>query len=537
MKKAIFFFSIAILMGYSTCAFAGQAIISEMPDGTRYISNRIIIMLNDGYENPGSAAEVVNSLESIPGVIKVEPFYAGNISKRILKAVVSKIYRVILEDSQDALSAVGQCQATLGVKSAELDYIPDLYYTPNDPYIDQYWHLEQTHVFQAWDHIRGDATRYSIIGIIDTGINSGHADIAPNMWINEAEDINHDGVFDQSDIDGIDNDQNGYVDDGMGWNFTAHNNDIIDRFIHGTGVASCVSEATDNGYLGAGAGFSARLMALKGIDDAGYLVEAAVCMVYAVENDAQIITCGWGTRVYRDYEQQLINTFWDLGVIVVAAAGIYDPIVYPAGYEHVVAVTATDQNDRLASFGPAGDYIDICAPGVNIPVIWGDEYSYLSGTSFSAGIVSGIMALARAWYPSYTTEQLWQVVADAADPIDSLNPGHEGQLGVGRINAANSIMTGIEDRPELASLTGLVGCYPNPFNPIATIKYVLREANKVSIDIYDILGRRVESLEPGLQQAGSHTVIWNAGDYPSGVYFAKLNHSEDHSYLKMVLLK
>ena len=537
MKKALFLVWIAALMGCSIVANATQAIISEMPDGTRYIANRVIIMLNDGYENYNLRDEVIYNLESIPGVVKVEPLYNGSIRKPALRAAVSKIYEVTLDESHDALFMIGSCRTVNGVKSAEIQSIPNFYYTPNDPNIGQYWHLEQTQVFQAWDHVRGDTTKYSIIGVIDTGINTSHGDIAPNMWVNELEDINHDGVFDSSDIDGIDNDGNGYRDDGMGWNFANDNNDIIDRFVHGTGVASCVSEATDNGYLGAGAGFSARLMALKGINDAGYLIEAAQCMIYAVDNGAQIITCGWGTPVYHEYEQHLINIFWDLGVIVIAAAGIYDPIVYPAGYEHVVAVTATDQNDRLAVFAPAGDYIDICAPGVNIPVIWGDEYSFLSGTSFSTGIVSGITALVRAWYPSYTNEEVWQIIADAADPIDSLNPGHEGQLGAGRINAANCFMTGINDEPQLPSQTRLLGCYPNPFNLTANLKYELNKAAEVSIDIYDILGRRVARLEPGLQQAGQHSFAWNACHLPSGVYFARLNPIAGGTYLKMILLK
>ena len=97
--------------------------------------------------------------------------------------------------------------------------------------------------------------------------------------------------------------------------------------------------------------------------------------------------------------------------------------MYPAAYDHVMAVTATDQNDHKAYFASFGDWVDICAPGVNILAIYGDDYSVVSGTSFSAAMVAGLDGLVKAWYPAYSNDEIQLVIENAADPIDHLNPG------------------------------------------------------------------------------------------------------------------
>lgn len=525
----------------SLCLFglasAADPIVSQLPDGTKYISNQVLIMLEDGFANSEASQQVLNAALSVPGVAGIEPFYKGNLRKPCLKAVASKIYRIALNDNINAAYYLEPFKAIEGLRYAEIQYVPKLYYTPNDPYIDQYWHLEQTHVYEAWDYVRGDTTRHSVIGIVDCGINYRQADIEPNIWINELEDINHDGYFDSSDSNGVDDDGNGFVDDVIGWNFTSDNNDPNGSILHGTAVASCASEATDNGLLGAGAGFSARLMCLKAITDQGHLGDAYAGLLYAADNGAQIVNCSWGVSTYSEIEQNIINAVWEADVLIIAGGGDADMIAYPAAYENVIAVSPTDDSDHITPFAPMGEYVDICAPGVDIRVIDGETVSRVSGTSFATGIVSGIAALVRTWYPSYTNDQIWQVIADGADDISGLNPGHEDDIGVGRINAANCILTGIDDEPVLPSETRLLNCYPNPFNAATTIKFELSSASTVTINIYDILGRKVDSLKPGRQQAGSHDIVWDAGELPSGIYFARLTNQDKSEVLKMILLK
>jgi flagellar hook assembly protein FlgD len=98
--------------------------------------------------------------------------------------------------------------------------------------------------------------------------------------------------------------------------------------------------------------------------------------------------------------------------------------------------------------------------------------------------------------------------------------------------------TGIEEVSTIYPNTfSLSQNYPNPFNASTTIKYSLPEEAEVTIEIYDILGRRIETLIAGKQPAGSHSVVWEAKNVPSGVYFYRIEAGEYSQTQKCVLLK
>jgi hypothetical protein len=101
----------------------------------------------------------------------------------------------------------------------------------------------------------------------------------------------------------------------------------------------------------------------------------------------------------------------------------------------------------------------------------------------------------------------------------------------------NGLTSAIEDEPALVPAVIELSSYPNPFNSSITICYSLGEPSTVSIEIYDLLGRRIDNLSQGRQQAGNHQVIWEANSLSSGAYFYRI-HLEDFSYTgKMLLLK
>ena len=511
--------------------------IATLTDGTEYISNRVIVVrqiespeLATGNSIKGTAVTGVESIDIICrsyGVLGVERYYRGKLTKEPLRELASRMYIFNLADGIDASAVAADLALDRHIKSAELQAIPQLFYVPNDPEIHRQWYLEKIQAFTAWDFVRGDATRHSIIAVIDAGINYNHSDLYGNIWYNEDEQLN-----------GEDDDENGFIDDIQGWDFAEEDNDPEEIFEHGSGVAACISEATDNGVMGAGIGFSCQLMNLKGISDHANLVEAYMPMFYAAENGAQVINCSWGIPVYREYEQDIINAVWDAGVLIIAAGGSVGTMLeYPAAYDNVMAVSATDQNDHRAPFAPYGEHIDICAPGVDIAIPWGDDFSILSGTSFSAGMVAGLAGLVATLYPQFTNQQIQQLIEDAADPIDDLNPSYEGLLGAGRINAANCMMTAIDDDPILPQHDRLLGSYPNPFNAQTQIRYELSKSADVSITIYDIMGRRVQSVTIGYQEPGLHFYTWDAGGLASGIYFAKLQNGEATDVVRMVLLK
>ncbi|MCP4582624.1 MAG: S8 family serine peptidase [candidate division Zixibacteria bacterium] len=532
---------------FALTASASDLKILEFPNGAKYISNRVVVV--NKYDAPsyatnnyeaGFAQTGVESIDRICpglGIIQVESFYPGVLRKPALIREISRIYIFILDETTAAQTVALELADNPNIESAELQFIPELYYTPDDPYVDQQWYLAHTHTLEAWDIVRGDTTRSSIVGVVDVGVDYNHADISPNLWINELEDINDNGILDPADNNNIDDDDNGIVDDVIGWDFADEDYNPISNNPHGTGVAGCISEATDNGLMGAGIGFSARLMILKAITDNGQLVEGYMPMIYAADNGARIMNCSWGIPIFRAYEQIIIDAVWEEDVLIVAAGGDGDQVVYPAGYEHVMAVSATDEYDHKASFAPYGEYVDICAPGVNLPIPWDDDFDMVSGTSFSAGFVSGLAALLRAWYPAFTNDEIEQLIEDSADPIDHLNPGFEGLLGAGRINSLTCLMTDIDESSSIPNSFRLFQNYPNPFNASTEIRYNLSQPGRIELAIFDLMGGKIAVLVDEIQSAGNYSLTWDASDYSSGVYFGQLKTSGQYSTSKMILLK
>src|SRR5215475_3615753 len=159
---------------------------------------------------------------------------------------------------------------------------------------------------------------------------------------------------------------------------------------------------------------------------------------YAVQQGAQVINMSYGTLNDSPTLRTAIKFALNKNVVVVASAGNKNTSVpqYPAAYNGVITVAATDLLDRKAPFSNYGRYVYVDAPGVNIFSAYpSGYYSVVSGTSFSAPAVAGTAALIRSLHatgvPGY--------IAGAAIYIDSKNPNYAGQLGYGRIDVLRAV--------------------------------------------------------------------------------------------------
>ncbi|MEE9553913.1 MAG: S8/S53 family peptidase [candidate division Zixibacteria bacterium] len=549
--KEIFAIVMLISLVSNANADAQRVAIDAFPDGTKYITDKFVVVTEDNLPplivNVNRHDETFTGVESIDrlcgelGIERVESFYKGVLRKPNLKKTLDRIYIFTLSDVSVFSTTIKAFNDIAEIKSAEFMTIPEFHYEPNDPFLFQQWYLPHTQTLEAWDIVRGDTTRHSIIAIIDTGVDWDHDDLQPNIWVNDLEDLNGNGVFDSGDNNYIDDDDNGFIDDVIGWDFGDNDNDPSeDALLHGSAVASVASEATDNDILGAGIGFSSRLMPVKAANsDGSFPIDVWNGVIYAADNGAQIINCSWGTTFYNQFEQDIINAVWAEDVLVIASAGANgDTPAYPAAYDNVIAVTATDQDDRKPYFAGYGEWVDISAPGIDILVISGNDYEFHNGTSYSTAMVSGLAALVRAWYPDYSNYETENLIKDSAEPIDHLNPGYQGMLGAGRINAYNCFETTGNDNYQykLPGMTYL-RTYPNPFNPSATIDYGLVESILITLSIYNLLGQRITTVFEGVQNAGEHTITWDASAFPSGVYFARLEAEGRTENVKMIMLK
>lgn len=306
---------------------------------------------------------------------------------------------------------------------------------PNDPNSGSQYHLNNIRANDAWDISKGDSS--VVIAIIDTGIDFNHLDLKENVAYNYADVL-----------DGIDNDNDGYVDNYRGWDFGTNDNDPQIVFgAHGVFVAGIAAARTDNNLGISGVGYNSRFLPIKIANADDILINVYEAIVYAANQGAAIINCSWGgaNELGSSFEQDVINyATFNKGSLVIAACGNDNNAVpfYPASYKNVMSVSMTDINDAKGTASSYGYYVDIAAPGQNVYSTFpGNSYGSSSGTSFSSPIVAGCAAILKSYFPSYSPLQIAERLRITSDNIDTLaaNQAYAQKLGLGRINLFNAL--------------------------------------------------------------------------------------------------
>lgn len=317
---------------------------------------------------------------------------------------------------------------------AEPRYLARTTSVPSDALIDSLWHLPIIKAFEAWEIDTGSAD--VLIAIIDTGVDMDHPDLMDAIAINEAEIPNN----------GIDDDDNGFIDDVRGWNFFNDNNNPDETgFSHGTHVAGLSNGVTNNGIGIAGTGWACKLLPVKSGDKLN-LPFGYEGIVYAADNGADIINCSWGSFGESFFAADIVRyATYNKQAMLVGSAGNNNQEIpfYPAAYPEVLSVGASDSLDQKADFSNYGFTLDVMSPGASIFSLKNDGYGYDSGTSMAGPIVAGLAGLLKSRYPQLTPRQLQQqirVTADAFIYDIQANGTFEGKLGTGRINMERALL-------------------------------------------------------------------------------------------------
>ncbi|MEV4279493.1 S8 family serine peptidase [Actinoplanes xinjiangensis] len=308
-----------------------------------------------------------------------------------------------------------------------------------DTYREYQWDLDKMSVPEAWEHSTGTDV---VVAVIDTGVDGNHPDLAGNVL------TGYDAI---DDTEGGDSDGNG----------------------HGTHVAGTVAAVTGNGEGIAGVAPDARILPVKVLDadGTGWTSDTAEGIVWAVDNGAQVINLSLGADSSTEAEEAAVAYAVENGVTVVAAAGnereVGSPTSYPAAYDGVIAVAATDADDEIAEYSNRGDYVDVAAPGSGILSTYpadlsedGSEYAELDGTSMAAPHVAAVAALIKASLPDITADGIQNALEESA--VDLGDDGFDPDFGHGRIDAAAAVEAaaggggGGDERvtPELATDSG-----------------------------------------------------------------------------------
>jgi len=333
-----------------------------------------------------------------------------------------------------------------GIDTAQVIPTYQLQVVPNDPLIADSYHHAIVKSFEAWQQL--PSVPPTIVAIVDTGIELGHPDLRNTIWTNSGE-TGTDGMGRDRRTNGIDDDQNGFVDDWTGWDFVGNggrgDNSPVPGNMHGTHVAGIVGAQANNNVGGAGVANNVQLMAIKVGDDdpSGRSVgRVADAVLYAVNQGARVINCSFGTPVPLFADVQAYRLATSRGALIVGAAGNGGALeaLFPAAMPEVVSVTASDASDRLVDFSNIHPTVSVSAPGrAIISTILNGRYGPESGTSMSAPIVAGIAAMIRQRFPGLSPSQIHARLQATTTPLRNLPQGALGLAGAGRVDALRAV--------------------------------------------------------------------------------------------------
>jgi subtilisin family serine protease/subtilisin-like proprotein convertase family protein len=329
--------------------------------------------------------------------------------------------------------------------------------TPNDPLYPQQWHLPAVKAPQAWDVTFGNPA--ITVAVFDGGIDLNHPDLANNLYRNVLE----------TPGDGIDNDGNGYVDDISGWDFSTNTNNTfpIDPLTdtHGTQVAGLLAATIDNAVGVSGLAGRVKILPMK-IVGAGALTSLSLARAaaYSVQAGAKIITCSINIDplVGDPSFEATANFVYNRGLLWFNSAGNYNAANPPRQqFEQFLFVSATDRNDRKASYSNYGSGIDISAPGgdlgdglITTTTIAAGGYGPAFGTSMAAPLAAATAALVWSANPGFSRDQVASRILTTAADLDPFNTAYIDMLGSGRIDAGKAV-TAATSVTRLGVLTGL----------------------------------------------------------------------------------
>ena len=379
---------------------------------------------------------------------------------------LNNIYAIDVETDESIETICAGYASLPEIAYAQPAYKVQAQFEPNDPYYstsgswgqayDDLWGLKTIGASAAWDITLGAGV---VVAVVDTGVDYTHPDLAENIWTNAGEVAGN----------GIDDDNNGFIDDVRGWDLHNSDADPMDDRGHGTHVAGTIAAVGNNGIGIIGVAPSAAIMPVKCLDSAGLgdSGTVAIGIIYAANNGADVINNSLGCTSACPSDpvaEDAVRYAYAMGAAVVFAAGNSNADVArysPQNQPESITVAATTETDAKSSFSNHGTWIDIAAPGSGesiSPPAYQPIYNILSlraqntgdsnlvvsssyvrqaGTSMAAPHVSGVAALIVSAHPEYSVEQIRQALRKGSDDI--LAPGYDLQSGYGRLNAYKAL--------------------------------------------------------------------------------------------------
>jgi subtilisin family serine protease len=455
-------------------------------DGRAAARGRVIVILDSEHRDQASmdtlsqmGLSLVFKSQLVPGLLVMEKGASRG---------AGPAAAVQVDPSLELMDLIRTVRATGFCESVEPDYVQTTSGMPAESTLasGDLWGLNNTGVtgglktvdvgaLSAWAITSGASN--VVVAVIDSGIQADHPDLAANLWRNPQEIPGN----------GIDDDNNGYVDDDVGVDLVDRGSPMSDPNGHGTHVAGTIAGVADNGYPGLGVAWNARVLPIRAGDRRGGLLSSLILegMEYAATNPAQVrvVNASFGGYLFSEASYRMLAELGNRKILVVCAAGNEEnnndeKPSFPASYRlpNVLSVAALKRDGSLASFSNYGaESVHVAAPGEailsSVPgSMWGEN----SGTSMAAPHVSGICALILSIYPNASVVELRQRVLQSIIPL----PGIADKLVAGGIA-----------RADRAFQIGPDGALEVEITPVSARRLVVGRSNLVEVSISDVLPR------------------------------------------------
>lgn len=427
---------------FSGLLASGSAFANVFNLDHAHVPGELIVKFKDERQTSRQAI-----LKTLGGVVKYQFKSRG--------ATVVKFHG--LTRDADLLQKAKILNARADVEYVEANTIIKINRLPNDADFSKQYGMHNTGVgggvsgadidaVRAWDLSTG--SKDALVGVIDTGVDYSHPDIAPNYWTNPGESgLDAEGRDKSSN--GVDDDANGYVDDFRGWDFVNNDNDPFDDHAHGTHCAGVIGARGDDGVGVVGVNWNVSIVGIKFLSGSGSgtLEDAVKAIEYGTTIGTTLTSNSWGGGGYSPTMFDAIKSAHEKGILFVAAAGNDSNNndsrpSYPATYDvgNVISVAASDNKDQMAYFSNSGvRTVHVAAPGVDVwSSVPNSGYQKMSGTSMATPHVAGLVALVKSAIPDATHEQVRARIINGVDRSDywasRVSSG-------GRINAFNALET------------------------------------------------------------------------------------------------
>jgi len=534
-----------------------------------------------GYEGPVlytfSSSDAMTQQALDPGVASLTSSTTESISPKVGLPPPSSS---ALKKKLDTLLMAKKMRSLKQFEFVEPNFIHKAFSVPNDSlYINQKWHYEQINMPKAWDRSTGAGTVK--VAVIDTGVIMNHPDLQGQLTTDGYDFISD--FFNSGDGDGPDSDPSDPGDARD--NVLCPGSSSQTSSFHGTHVAGTVGATGNNNNGGTGVNWNVDIMPIRVLGcNGGSSLDIADAILYAAglpnsqnvfpNSPANIINLSLGGGPPDIFTQRAVAAARNAGVIVVAAAGNGalqgNPISYPASYDGVVSVGATNPDGNRADYSTYNDYVDIAAPGgfgseanatnsgrvfstfasINPDGSISSTYTYMPGTSMAAPHVAGVASLMKGIYPSLTPDDFDTALLLGFLTTDYGVPGKDQYFGHGLIDADKALQTAeagtsgvVADFPPLLMLSnsrsnlGATGTQVviqaiNAGGGSLTISQVSKSASNISVsepNTADGLGDYIitinrNGLAEGVYQgavefmsdAGTRTLLIDYEELPSG---------------------